>query len=148
MNRVIYGLQRIKSQKTRLQLESDDDSSPFQCDLQPIIIPHSKRPFVKSAACLRLRIRTLIPMDWSQWNCKIYLAVLQEEMLLTEWLCSTRQYMSPAHFITTSDYTMYAATRFSGWNYLDCTSGRAHGQSCLVSTHTQAMLHCNDSLYL
>ncbi|CDS09208.1 hypothetical protein LRAMOSA10568 [Lichtheimia ramosa] len=71
MNRVIYGLQRIKSQKTRLQLESDDDSSPFQCDLQPIIVPHSKRPFVKPAACLRLRIRTLIPMDWSQWNLHV-----------------------------------------------------------------------------
>ncbi|KAJ8652089.1 hypothetical protein O0I10_012320 [Lichtheimia ornata] len=71
MNRIIYGLQRIKGQKTRLQLEKDDDSSPFQCDLQPIIVPDSRRLFMKSAACLRLRIRALIPMDWSQWSLHV-----------------------------------------------------------------------------
>lgn len=71
MNRIIYGLQRIKGQKKRLQLETDDDSSPFQCDLQPIIVPHSRRLFMKSAACLRLRVRALVPMDWSQWSCKL-----------------------------------------------------------------------------
>ncbi|KAI7876098.1 hypothetical protein K492DRAFT_239956 [Lichtheimia hyalospora FSU 10163] len=89
MNRTIYGLQRIKGQKTKLQLETDDDSSPFQCDLQPIIIPSSMRPFTRSASCLRLRLRALIPMDWSQWS--LHVNICHQSTLLRQVTSSCTQ---------------------------------------------------------
>ncbi|KAI8138632.1 hypothetical protein BJV82DRAFT_291185 [Fennellomyces sp. T-0311] len=65
VNRTIYALQRIKSQKKKLQ---EGEQSPFQCDIQPLVIPPSSRYLAGGASCaLRIRVHTSIDLDWDKW---------------------------------------------------------------------------------
>ena len=71
VNRTIYALQRIKSQKQKLAGNDEDNVdfvSPFQCNVQPLVILPSSRHYTGRANCaLRLRVRTSMDLDWDKW---------------------------------------------------------------------------------
>ena len=71
MNRTIYALQRIKSLKQKLGGHDEDNGnfvSPFQCNLQPLVILPSSRHYTGRASCaLRLRVHTSMDLDWDKW---------------------------------------------------------------------------------
>ncbi|KAI9493204.1 hypothetical protein BDB00DRAFT_788068 [Zychaea mexicana] len=82
VNRTIYALQRIKAQKQRMK---EDERSPFQCDVQPLVIPSSSQHYTGRASCaLRIRIHTSMDLDWDKWYLRADISnqptVLQENI--------------------------------------------------------------------